>query len=297
MNGAKGFRKALSAGGLRRFAARLRADTAGNVIAISAIAVLMLLAAVGGAVDISRAYVTKTNLQAACDSGVLAGRRALSKTGDYGAAEKATARKMFDFNLRQEETDASGIVFESQADDTGSVTGRASATMPLTIMQIFDATDVYLGVECSAELQMASADVMFVLDVTGSMAGTKIQGLRDAVREFHATVANAVIDKDKTVIRYGFVPYSQTVNAKGLLASGAMDPAWFTDQTLYQSRVAVFETPYDVYTEKAPVTGPTETETYGSAISSSNCTKYGSNTYPTSSGKNPVAAGGPAPTP
>lgn len=293
MNGAKGFRKALSAGGLRRFGARLRADTSGNVLAISAAALIMLLTAIGGAVDISRAYVVKTNLQAACDAGVLAGRRALSKSADYGAKEKATAKKMFDFNLHAEETDSYGVVFDSQATDTGSVTGKASATMPVTIMQIFDATDVYLGVDCSAELQMASADVMFVLDVTGSMAGTKIQGLRDAVREFHATVADAVIDKDKTVIRYGFVPYSQSVNTSGLTTSGAMDPEWFQQVQKIPTRYAVFNQRYEEYPANSDPAVSTVNETM-TGITTGNCDKYGVNNYPLS-GTATVKGGGPAP--
>lgn len=295
MNGAKGFRKALSASGLRRFRARLRADTAGNVLAIGAVALLMLLAAVGGAVDISRAYVMKTNLQAACDAGVLAGRRALSKTADYGTKEKATAKKMFDFNMHAEETDSYGVVFDSQATDTGSVTGKASATMPVTIMQLFDAGDIYLGVDCSAELQMASADVMFVLDVTGSMAGTKIQGLRDAVREFHATVAAAVIDKDKTVIRYGFVPYSQSVNTSGLTTSGAMDAEWFQQVQKQPTRLAVFNQRYNNHVANANPAVSTVNETLTN-ITNANCTEYGKNNYPLT-GSTPVAGGGPPPAP
>lgn len=285
---------------LRRSCVRLRRDDGGNTLGIAAISLVLLLAAVGAGVDMSRAYMTKTNLQAACDSGVLAGRRALSKTGTYGTDEKAKASKMFNFNMHASQTQSKNVSFETVSHDDGSVTGTASATMPTAIMSLFDLGDMTLNVDCSAELQMASADVMFVLDVTGSMAGTKIQGLRDAVREFHKTVAAAVINKDETVIRYGFVPYSMTVNASALTAANVpegwvqMPASWFADQTLYQTRVAVFDTTY--YRANSPTAGGTTEETYGSAISSSNCTNYGKNTYPSGSGGTPVAGGGPAPT-
>ncbi len=254
-------------GTLGRFAAALLRHEAGNTLAIAAIAAIVMLAAVGGSVDMSRAYMAKTNLQSACDAGVLAGRRALSKTGVYGDDERAKANKMFNFNLQAAETDTHDVVFETEAHDDGSVTGTATAITPTAIMSLFNYDNFNLGVDCSAELQMASADVMFVLDVTGSMAGTKIAGLQDAVRAFHTTVASAVIDKDKTVIRYAFVPYSMTVNASELVkpsADGkpaAMPAGWFADGTVYQTRRAVFDTPYYLPNAGPPVPGQEESKT------------------------------------
>ena len=62
--------------------------------------VIPLLALIGGGIDVSRAYMAKTQLQSACDAGALAGRRAMSKTGEYGAAEEAKADRMFNVNFR-----------------------------------------------------------------------------------------------------------------------------------------------------------------------------------------------------
>lgn len=266
-------------------------DEGGNTLVFVAGGVLMLMAAVGGGVDMSRAYMTKTNLQAACDAGVLAGRKAMSKTAKYETAEKAKADKMFYFNLNQKQTQSTNVSFMSESHDDGSVSGRATARTPMIIMKIFGMKSFDLAVDCSAELQMASADVMFVLDVTGSMAGTKIQGLKDAVRDFHKTVAQAVIDKDKTTIRYGFVPYSQAVNVSGLLASGAMKTSWFADRTRFPSRVAVFETPYYVAQTKSTVNS---TLTHATGITQADCTAYYDATYPNSSSV-VVNSGGPPP--
>ncbi len=288
MNGARQIDTACGGGharqALHRFCARLRRDQRGNTLAIAAISLVLLLAAVGGGVDMSRAYMTKTNLQAACDSGVLAGRRALSKTGTYGADEKAKASKMFNFNMHAAQTQSKNVSFETESHDDGSVTGTASATMPMTIMAIFDKGDITLNVDCSAELQMASADVMFVLDVTGSMAGTKIQGLRDAVREFHKTVAEAVINKDETVIRYGFVPYSMTVNASGLVSSGAMPADWFADHTKYQTKVAVFDTTTFRVASSSPVNSEESTTAYSKK---SSCQSWGNDQGSSTTGTPP----------
>src|SRR5688572_6926405 len=86
--------------------ARLVKDRAGNTLAITAAALLPLMALIGGGVDIARAYMAKTQLQSACDAGVLAGRRAMSVTGEYADAEQAKAQRMFDFNFNPTSVDA-----------------------------------------------------------------------------------------------------------------------------------------------------------------------------------------------
>ena len=296
--GVKGLPRKLGAGLLR-----LVGDRAGNALGITAGTIMLLVAMAGAGTDMSRAYMTKTSLQAACDAGVLAGRKAMAKSGSYGTAETAKATKMFNFNFRPTATNSQLITFTTSANNTGSVLGTATTTMPTTIMRVFGYRSIPMTAKCSAELQMASADVMFVLDNTGSMAydvtnttccnqsNSKIVGLRDAVKDFYKTVAGAVLDKVNTRIRFGFVPYSMTTNVKDLVTSGALPGTYISDTANYQTEQAYFNTPYYVGTAG---TVTNTTETYASNISSTNCTNYGNNAYPTNGG-NPVASGGPAP--
>lgn len=266
-----------------RFLRALRDDRSGNVLAITAAALVPMMALIGGGVDVSRAYMARTQLQSACDAGVLAGRRAMSKTGNYGSSEKAKANNMFTFNFNPSVFDATNVSYVTQDNDDGQVLGTATATVPTLVMKLFDKQTIDLSVDCMAELQIGNADIMFVLDTTGSMGSsinwgepTKIEGLRSAVRDFHKTINQAVND-NRTRIRYGFVPYSMTVNVKGLLQNGDMSYDFMADSTNYQSRLAVFNTP--VYEEHVEDLG-TVNETYPNDISSSNCTKYGNNKYP-----------------
>lgn len=274
---------------------RLIEDRAGNTLAIVAASTLPMMAIIGGGVDISRAYMAKTQLQSACDAGVLAGRRAMSKTSEYGDAEQGKANAMFDFNFDADAVQATDVTFESEDNDDGEVVGTATATMPTAIMKIFGKTEINLEVDCMAELQLANVDVMFVLDTTGSMAGSRIEGLRDAVRDFHATLATAVTDAE-TRVRYGFVPYSSTVNAKELLTAttNPMPKSYFRDSAPYQSRVALFDT-LDPNKKEEVATDPAITEYYGgeakTPISSTNCTNYGKNKYPDSSGSTTITIG------
>ncbi len=268
---------------------RLLRDRAGNTIAIVAASTIPLLALAGGGVDVSRAYMAKTQLQAACDAGVLAGRRAMSKSGTYGDSERAKADTMFDFNFDGETINALDVDFTTQDNAEGQVYGTATATMPTAVMKIFGKDTVDLSVGCMAELQLANVDVMFVLDTTGSMGGSRIVALRDAVEDFHKTIDSAVND-EQVRVRYGFVPYSMAVNVSGLISSGAMPTSYLADLTPYQSRDAKFETLVLEEQEGEPVV---TYETYGDLLQRGDCRDWGDNDYP-SNGDNPVTtASGP----
>ncbi len=267
---------------------RILGDESGNVGLIAAASVIPLMALIGGGLDMGRSYMARTQLQAACDSGVLAGRRAMAKSGDYQQAEKDKAHALFNANFDAASLDASDVSFDTSANEQGQVSGTASATVPTLVMQIFGNETFELQITCMAELQLANADVMFVLDTTGSMAGSRITGLREAVKDFHKTINTAVTDSN-TRVRYGFVPYSMTVNAKNLFddPDAPMQRDWFVDSAPYQSREAQFNTPVYIATTGAPVT---TTETYATTLSSAKCNRYAANNYP-NAGSNPQTSG------
>ena len=262
----------------------------GNVAMLTAFAIVPLIAMVGGGIDMGRAYMARAQLQSACDAGVLAGRRAMSTTGEYDASAKAKAQKMFDANFAAKSVTASGVTFTTEANDDGQVEGEAHADVPTAVMYFFGKDQFDLKTDCMAELQIANADVMFVLDTTGSMGGTRIAGLRDAVRDFHRTLDEAITDEN-TRIRYGFVPYSMTVNASELLSSGEMPTSYFRDSAPYETREAQFNTP--VYIGTTTTVG-TAYETYPYSLKNNDCQDYGDNDYPYN-GSNPVTVSGSAP--
>lgn len=226
--------------GIATSLAALWRDRRGNTLPIFAASLIPLLAIVGGGVDASRGYLTKTQLQNACDAGVLAGRRAMAKSGLFETSEKAKASRMFDANFDSAIVDAEEVTFDTRAGTDGDVYGTATATIPTVLMKLFGTNELSFSTGCMAELQITNTDVMFVLDTTGSMAGTRIQGLRDAVKDFHKTIASSVTDDDVRV-RYGFVPYSMTVNARDLLVNGDMPKDYIANTARYNVRKAVFD--------------------------------------------------------
>lgn len=232
---------------------RLRRDRAGNTIAMLAISLIPLAGLVGGAVDMSRMYLTKTRLQQACDAGALAGRKVMGggTWGQSSYAPRSAAEQFFDGNFKNGDYGTSELT-RAYTESAGKVSGTASAKVPMTLMKIFKHATETISVTCDAEMRLPNTDVMFVLDTTGSMASkarssdtdTKIVGLRKAVRCFYEVVAR--LDTEATCgsgpgpnggtgsqvqIRFGFMPYATNVNVGRLLPT-----AWMADRWQYQSR-------------------------------------------------------------
>jgi len=245
--GQEGARKALAARGTL---ARLRGDAGGNTLAIMAIALIPISALVGSGVDTARTYVVKSRLQQACDAGVLAGRKFMQPSGsttlEPAAATQATA--FFNNNFQSGWLDTSNVVFTPVKTQDQQVAATASVTVPMTIMRMFAHENVELSVTCEARFDLADSDIMFVLDVTGSMAcrpesdcnpgntsyqhngatrfaatelsNSRMQALREAVVDFETTIRTNA--DASTRIRYGFVPYSSTVNVGGVIPAQHM---------------------------------------------------------------------------
>src|SRR5688500_14154860 len=85
-------------------------DTSGNVLPMMAVGFVVLAALVGSGVDMSRAYKTQRRLQAACDAGALAGRRAVGTTG-FDTAVQNQAKAYFKANFNDAQQQSKNTVF------------------------------------------------------------------------------------------------------------------------------------------------------------------------------------------
>ncbi len=251
------------------FMTRLGRDQRGNTIAIVAAAIVPLLGMIGGGIDMSRLYLAKTRLQQACDAGALAGRKAMGSgawSENGPTSPKGRAEELFRANFG---TGAYGTTLVSREfdGDAGTVTGEATVEVPMSVMQIFGMTKRTLSVECTAKMEIPNTDVMFVLDVTGSMncapgptcpdgnngnvpaTGAKLYGLKSAVKCFYEALLKVNTSEDCSSedspdptataytgtahIRLGFVPYAVNVNVGKLLPH-----SFIADNWTYRSRTA-----------------------------------------------------------
>lgn len=244
-----------NAGG-KGFLRRLGRDTAGNVFALTAAAVVPMIGVVGGAIDASRMYLTRSRLQAACDSAVLAGRKAMTTKVYDTTIAKPRADAMFNFNFQNADFQTTGTSFTAAADANGRLNGTATTTVPMTLMRMFGFSQNTMSVQCSADVQVPNIDIVFVLDVTGSMdweidGVRKIDALKTAAKNFYGTLAAQMAANGANAgqVRYGFVPYSQTVNGKDLFQAtpnvggdrGELPMTHLVDTMAVESRVANFE--------------------------------------------------------
>lgn len=230
-----------------------------------AAAMVPMIGFAGSAVDMSRLYVVKVRLQQACDAGVLAGRKTMTDTSmstPLEAAAVTQAQAFFANNFRQGWFQTNSVTFTPvkasvNTDPTvaNAVNGAASTNVPMAVMSFFNVAPQTLTVTCQAVFDIADADVMFVLDTTGSMTcypsdspscnngtekpaytsnGTttysKMESLRQSVLLFDSTI-RASADPN-TKFRYGFVTYTSSVNVGGILPTQYLQsPNW-----TYQSR-------------------------------------------------------------
>ncbi|MEP1832319.1 MAG: TadE/TadG family type IV pilus assembly protein [Hyphomonas sp.] len=254
-------------------AMRLLKSQAGNIMPMAAIAMVALAGLVGGGVDVSRAYMVQNRLQNACDAGVLAGRKAVDVNG-FDTAANTEANLYFDTNFDEANEGVTGTSFNATSPNSGdTVNGVASTTVDTAVMQLFGFKTIPLSVSCTATMAVGDSDVMMVLDVTGSMACTsamtssdctsyinssgtsetahggdsRIKELRAAMKSFYDTVDSAASGSNSR-IRFGFVPYSSSVNVGQLIYDE--NPSWLVDSWAYQSREAQY-----VQTEHQTVTG------------------------------------------
>ena len=259
------------------FLVALGRDTTGATLAMLAAFMLPLALMVGSAVDTSRLYLVKVRLQQACDAGVLAGRKlmtvtsgtTLDPTSDSTKPAETAAKAFFENNFPDGWMTTTGRSFDVSRTSDGQVAGSASVTVPMAIMG-FVAGPQTQTATCNARLDIGDSDIMLVLDVTGSMgcntgtgcsstanwtradgtpgyqiveqSSSKIAALRSAVKLFRTTLET---DKPAAAhIRYGFVPYSTSVNVGALIrAKGIENSAdYLVDSAEYPSRELASDT-------------------------------------------------------
>lgn len=204
----------------RGFAARFARGTRGNVAMLFALALPVLLMASLGAIDIHQASKVKADLQDALDAAALAAARTnftadddLNRVGL--AALKANMPAYF-----QEDGDGKLIRDEASFELVeNTIVANARVDVKVLVANIVlppygQILDDYLPVGSRSEVLRASRDIEvgLVLDVTGSMRGTRIADLKDAAREL---VKIVVQDEDKQTpfySRMAIIPYSSGVN-------------------------------------------------------------------------------------
>lgn len=157
----------------------------GQVLILVGLSLIVLIGAVGLAIDSGRAYGVKARLNAAVDAAAIAGARALA-TGvdDATRIANAQAAAVRFYNLNYPEgffgstrgAPSTTAVHESTGHWRITVTG--SADMPTTFMRVLGQTGT--GVGAMGEAIRRDLDVMLVMDTSGSLSSSDLSRLKTA---------------------------------------------------------------------------------------------------------------------
>lgn len=201
------------------FLSKLLNDRKGATLPMMAAGMMLVIAAVGSAVDLGRIYLVRSEMQAGVDAAALAGARSFgledernNQVNSYflanfrtGYAGSAAVQPVPDFQL---------------VDGINRVKVDAQTDLPMAFMQIFGIGPHHIAVTAVAEMQPKPLEVMVVLDNTGSMqttlgSGTRMTALRTAMHDFIDILHQGTASRADLAM--GFVTYTVTTNVGGIL--------------------------------------------------------------------------------
>jgi Flp pilus assembly protein TadG len=182
--------------------ARARGGAVAIVFALSLIPVAI---AVGAAIDVGRAYVVKSRLAYALDAAGLAVGSA--PTSDEDELQQIL-EDYFAANYPEEKI---GVPAKPEMEIDGSEFHlSAKADLPTTLMNLIGIHNLEIATSSVIVKEMRKIEVALALDVTGSMAGSKIEALKEAA---HAFVEIVFADEATSeTVRVALVPFSSSVN-------------------------------------------------------------------------------------
>lgn len=204
----------------------------GNVAMLFALSCLVIFPVVGFAIDFSRVMVDKHKLQMATDAAALAAAHDAFMTADE-------RRGTIEAHLDELERELGRpISYTLTQDSEGEISLVTSLRVNTTIAKITGRDNVDVTVRADAVEGGADIEVSMILDITGSMSGSRITALRAAAKDLVEIVVND--DQTPYYSKVAMVPYSVAVNAGTYAeaARGAITPgrsisaaAWQTGTT------------------------------------------------------------------
>jgi Flp pilus assembly protein TadG len=233
--------------------ARFRDDRSGAIAIIFAFTVFILLAIVGGAVDYGRWLTAKTKQQNAMDAAVLAAGR-VYQISNNTTQSIATAieyyEKMKSLIVSNDTTNFAVV------DNGGAMLATSSAIVNTPFLGFAGISSLPVNITSKAIMTVAgnndkSIEVSLMLDVTGSMGGSKIADLKVAAKDFIDIVVWA--DQSEHYSRIAIAPFSEHVNVGTEYfqkVTGQSPSGSGTERTCVRERQT-----YDRYTDAAPVPG------------------------------------------
>ncbi len=192
---------------------KYRENERGAVAIIFGFMMIVMVAAIGSAVDVARGIRTQTRVTAALDAAALATAKALRLQQPSDADLQLIAQRYFDTNYAELGNDVAihGEVKLTIDRAKFAVAMSVDARLPTTISRIFRIDELDVGGSTAAIYEAKNVELAMMLDVSGSMDGSKIRALRGAARDLVGIVLEEAEAGERHKI--AIAPYSTSVNA------------------------------------------------------------------------------------
>ena len=224
-------------------------DRSGNFAILSTMLAVPLVLGIGLAIDVSTIASTKSKLQNAIDSAVLAVAREGKDVSDDKANAIANTFLIgnFDPSFTKLKVVKKGTEFNVSA----------ATNIGLAFGQLFGYQSWPIQAAASADIAYSSYEIALVLDTTGSMKGGKLTSMKDAVLGLIGTMSVQVNDTGK--LKFAVVPFSAYVNVgpgygpnfdkqgKQVASSGATWLDLYGNSTVPQSELAPGASRFQLY--------------------------------------------------
>jgi Flp pilus assembly protein TadG len=203
------------------------ADEDGNITIFSLFMVMLILAITGAAVDIMRFEATRAKMQSTMDRAVLA-------AADLDQEQDPTA-VVQDYMLKAGLDEVLAEVNVEQGLNHRTVAANGSADLETIFLKMSGLDSLTAPAASTAEEKISNVEISLVLDVSGSMNGSRITNMRAAAAEFVDTVIQPT-GEGSGLTTVSVVPYNATVNL-GTTVAGY----WTLDNLHNYSNCVIFD--------------------------------------------------------
>lgn len=261
--------------GLRRLG-RFAKDSEGNVAILFGLSLVVLLLAIGAAIDIGRWLHARDQTVAAVDAALLAGGRALQTDNEDESGAIAAAQKFYDQNVTSRLPVTDDTVTFTVTDGGTAMTASGEAYIKTPFLRLASIDKLPLISKAATDFSKAelavggnggeNLEISMMLDVTGSMSGQKLTDLKDAAKD----LIDIVIwdDQSEFTSKVALVPFSADIRLpkeSALVKARGPNPdetktkktggGWWgggNTTTYYLSDCVVERTGQEKYTDAAP---------------------------------------------
>ena len=183
---------------------RFTRDEDGHIVPFTVVMLTLMLTVAGMGLDIIQFETHRTKMQQTLDRATLA---AASLTQELDAEDV-----VYDYFAKANLSETLRVVNFERTMNSSTVYAEADMEITPTFFNMYDFendTKLVASAKSSAEQAINNIEIMLVLDVSGSMSGTKLNNLKSAATEFIDTVLE---QDNENRVSIGIVPYNGQVN-------------------------------------------------------------------------------------